>query len=94
MTKLNKRLWKRFCSSDDLPKIGEIQRLVGPPESYCDGEEVKYKPGVFQVVVKEDGISLQASLCRRIARRNFYRFLAYCEVPRIVKSTTRTHFGF
>jgi len=75
--------WGKLCSLDGLAKLGEIADILGQPEVHTIDDIPKYAPGVFQVVLGEDGAYIHAALLRRWNRRQMAKFLAGCNEPSV-----------
>lgn len=75
--------WKKFCALEGVRALEELVRLKGmPEETYAlEAGVPAYKPRVFQVVVRPDGIWLHAKIVDQWSRREMYRFIADCDVP-------------
>lgn len=71
--------WARLCPVEDLRHLVELVGLLGQPAVY-ESVAPRYRPGEFQVVVREDGVWIHASLHRRFAKRLMMRFIADCDV--------------
>lgn len=72
--------WGRLCSTEQIAQLQPLSEKFGSPvvHQVCNP---RYVPGVFQVLVLEDGIWIHASLLRRWRTREVLLFMADCDVP-------------
>jgi len=81
--------WGKLCEIGRPDLLAPLADVLGQPEVLTQGEVIRYAPGVFQVVCREDGIWIHSALLRRWRKRQLRRFFADCEIQSDFRARTR-----
>lgn len=78
--------WDRLCRLGQIAQLEQLIKLKGkmPQEVLAlelDAEMPPFKPQVFQLVVRPDGIWLHARAVRAWRKTEVFRFIADCDQP-------------
>jgi len=75
--------WGRLGDLHHTGRLEQLSNAMGmtPEVHACEHCTPPYRAGMFQVIVRPDGIWIHASLLRKWQRRQFYTFLADCDLP-------------